>query len=517
MVFTDDGLVIVELGERVFPFFGKKYNRVVIGANGYIGFDDFTFLTDQILYYLNFPSLAAHFALPRISFLFTDLAPHMGGDIWARVLSDRMVVTFENVPVWPTTAVLNPQRNTVQVELFDGGMIRMTYLNSGIANGVVGLSDGRGAPRDPFLEFSNLKQAYKLSDFIAMPDAPGRLSIEPTAPVMVDPGEVVEFLARTLAPAGTAVVPALTAEWDGPGGAPFADLGDGTGRFYWKTQYADKGMYTLRVKAVLGEQQAFQDVRIIIGEGFIRPEALDLQLSTNSDYEDPSVNRAAPAGVPLIASYTYYHPYHAQSPIMYAEGTSLLYWFRNGQIVPAFTNLMAIPPEAPQPGDQWCFQITPVSLYYIWGNPAISPVVTILGVPEIHAIEPAQGVTIGGETITITGRYLSSPISVTFSDIPAPGIRSISDTELEVVTPLHPAGQATVSVTTPGGIGRRIDGFTFVGDKDDTPPEEEEPKRRRILGCGLAERSSSGCDLLFVAFAIGALVMIDRRRKSAAR
>jgi len=325
-------------------------------------------------------------------------------------------------------------------------------------------------------------------------------------------------LARALVPAGTAGALALTAEWDGPGGAPFADLGDGTGRFYWETQYADKGMYTLRVKARLGDQHAFQDVRIIVGEGFVRPEAIDLQLSTNSDYEDPRVSRAAPAGVPLIASYTYYHPYRTQSPVMYAEGTSLLYWFRNGQIVPAFTNLMTIPPEAPQPGDQWWFQITPISLVYIWGNPAASPVVTILGVPEIHVIEPAQGVIVGGDTITLRGRYLSSPISVTFSNIPAPSVRSISDTELTVVTPMHPSGKATVSVTTPGGIGRRIDGFTFVGDKDDTSPEEEEPKRRRILGCGLAENSSSGFDLLFVAFAIGVLAMKKRiglRRRQA--
>lgn len=512
LIFTDDGLLTFNMGDRVIPFFGRKYNRLVVGANGYVGFDEFWYVGSQALFYLNFPSLVGHFVLPRISFLFADLAPTAGGEIWARILPDRLVITFEKVPVWPTAAMLTPRRNTVQLELFDSGHIRITYLETWVDTGIVGLSDGRGVPRDPVLEFDDLKPVYQLSDFSSMPRAPRRLSIEPIATQHVATSGVVEFMASALTPPGMAGVPEFSAEWDGPGMPPFTDQGDGTGRFFWPTRPADTGIYLVRVKASLGEQRTFQDVRIIVGASFARPEARDLQLSTGSPYEDPRVNRTTSSGVPLIASYAYYHPYLSQSPLTYAEGPSLIYWFRNGQLATAFTDSIAIPSHIPQPGDQWWFQVTPITISYIWGNPATSPVVTILDVPEIHTIEPNRGLTIGGDTVVIRGRNLSNPLAVYFSDVRASNVRSFSDGELSVRTPIHPAGTVTVSVETSGGIGRRVDGFTFVDDGNDEEPDDDD-KQRRILGCapGNGHSGPIGLDLLFL-FVVAGVVISARRR-----
>lgn len=82
-------------------------------------------------------SLADHFATPRISGLFTDLAPEEGGIVSLKESEDRIAVSFEDVPEAETGNL-----NSFQIEVFFNGDIGLTHLGTETLNAIVGLSDG---------------------------------------------------------------------------------------------------------------------------------------------------------------------------------------------------------------------------------------------------------------------------------------------------------------------------------------------------------------------------------------
>ncbi len=132
--FGDDTFLKADFEEgRVFPFFGQTYTNVFIGGNGYL-----TFGRGVIDF---FGVLQTHFSLPRISAYSSDLDPTFGGQITQLQLPDRFVVTFDKVP-----GFFDPRENSFQVELFFDGTIRLTWLETAIEFGVVGLSSGNGVP-----------------------------------------------------------------------------------------------------------------------------------------------------------------------------------------------------------------------------------------------------------------------------------------------------------------------------------------------------------------------------------
>lgn len=517
LTYTDDGVIPLTLGDRVFPFFGKSYNEIYLSSNGYILFVDLESLfgISTLTSTLDMPTLAAHFALPRISFLFTDLAPHISGEVWAKELDDRLAITLESVAVKPPadSYILNPDRVTVQLELFDNGQIRITYLSAVIPSGIVGLSDGRGVPEEPSSVYGGILDGFRWVDFSALAPAPARMSLNPVGTQVVSAGQTITFNIMAELPPAERDVPVYYAEWDGPGPVPFADNGDGTGRFYWETAFEDTGVYTVRVVAELDGQRVFQDVRLVVDREFnVKPTARNLALSTATPGEDPTVSRTVALGSQLIASFEYYHPYASEAPLMYGPGASILYWFRNGQVASAFTNSLVVTPGVIRPDDVWYFMVVPITQGGIQGDPVISPRVTVLGVPTINEVFPDQGLTIGGDRITIRGTQLSTATRVTFDGVPGSSIRISSSTELTVVTPVHAAGVVTVAVETTGGIGRKVDAFTFVGDSED--PEAE--KENNILGCGPrnGDPASLAYDLfpaLFAAALLGGARLFRRR------
>ncbi|MDQ1258065.1 MAG: Dockerin protein, partial [Candidatus Hydrogenedentes bacterium] len=166
------------------PFFGKPYYQFMLAANGYVSFKGVSSTSVN-----NFPTLAAHYAIPRISFLFGLLSPSSGGDIWVRDLDDRVVVTFEKVPEfieldspispWPTS----PWPNTVQLEMFYNGQIRITYQDVMITNVICGLSDGNGVPLDLSEAFEDLAPLEETVDLSELPEVQVKLSIDPVTPV----------------------------------------------------------------------------------------------------------------------------------------------------------------------------------------------------------------------------------------------------------------------------------------------------------------------------------------------
>ncbi len=129
----DDDYVQIDLGNEQIEFYGTGYETVYIGSNGYI-----TFLSGDAGYLESYES---HFNLPRISALFDDLDPSSGGKVSYKQLSDRFVVTYENVPEFSLS-----KTNSFQIEMFYDGRIRITYLDIAAGDGLIGLSDGFGFP-----------------------------------------------------------------------------------------------------------------------------------------------------------------------------------------------------------------------------------------------------------------------------------------------------------------------------------------------------------------------------------
>ncbi len=133
----DDGFaqIIFAEGQQVL-LYGVSYSSMFVGSNGYLTFGAGDSDFDE--------SLGDHFGPePRISALFDDLNPSAGGTISSKQLSDRMVVTYENVPEFGTF-----NSNNFQIELLFDGRITITLLGIDAIDGLIGLSAGSGIPQD---------------------------------------------------------------------------------------------------------------------------------------------------------------------------------------------------------------------------------------------------------------------------------------------------------------------------------------------------------------------------------
>jgi thermolysin len=136
LALSDDSSVLVTLpGANRVRLFGVSYDRFHVGSNGYITFG----VSDSGL----LETLADHFDAPRISLLFDDLHPGAiaGGGVTWKLCADRVAVTYSNVPEYYSTSP-----NTMQVEMFFDGTIRMAYARLSVTDGLVGLSPGGGVP-----------------------------------------------------------------------------------------------------------------------------------------------------------------------------------------------------------------------------------------------------------------------------------------------------------------------------------------------------------------------------------
>ncbi len=152
----EDGFGELELsGERTIPFYGIEHNSYFVCSNGYVTFGQGDADASE--------SMTDHFDLPRISGLFDNLTPG-DGTVRCHQLSDRAVVTFEDVPEQGSG-----NSNTFQIEMYYDGLIRLTWLGIDANDAVVGLSQGEGIPSD--FEESDLSDAAPCGG----PDCPGDL------------------------------------------------------------------------------------------------------------------------------------------------------------------------------------------------------------------------------------------------------------------------------------------------------------------------------------------------------
>jgi len=465
---SDSGTIAMNLGSNRFPYFGRSYSRVFIHANGFLNFSGLDASSPLIE-----PGVLQHFAIPRISALFANLAPSNGGQVWTRALEDRMVVTYENIREAIVTSPFSPPPpNSFQIELFYSGHIRITYKSLAARTAFVGLSDGRGLPQNPAEVFPGLTSTLSLVDFSELAAAPTQLSIEPITPVLADEGTLVNFAINTnFTPAGDGSTPFLSAEWTRAGSPPFGDNGDGTGEFLWQTGEAEVGTTILRVTAQYGTERAYQDVRMSIGSLLVSPEAINLGISTGTTLEDPTESRVIPASRPLFATYEYFHP-KADTDSNYLEGPSILRWFRNGEIAPGFSDSMTVPAGATRSGDVWHFRIVPLTASFLAGEEAISPFLTVVDLPMIDSVTPAVGLSRGGDTVRILGDRLGAPLEVTFGGVRVVSVRSLGDGGIEVVTPQRAPGLVDVQVRTAEGIGRMAGVFRYVNSLSDLAKED---------------------------------------------
>ena len=133
---------------RKVTFFGEEYGSFFVNGNGYVTFGSEDFSYD--------PIFETHFALPRISGFFTDLYSPAGGLISVAELDDRVAISYYNVLDY------YGDLQSFQIEIFDDGAIRLTWVMLTYPYGIVGLSDGSGL--DPEFEPSVFESAPECVD-----------------------------------------------------------------------------------------------------------------------------------------------------------------------------------------------------------------------------------------------------------------------------------------------------------------------------------------------------------------
>ena len=131
----DDTFNTVALtGGATVKLYGASYGTLYVGSNGYVTFG----AGDSSLS----SATSEHFAYKRIAALMMDLYPSTTAVTW-RQLADRVAVTWQNVPVYGTS-----NSNSLQIEMFFDGRVRITILGIDATGGLIGLSNGAGVPVD---------------------------------------------------------------------------------------------------------------------------------------------------------------------------------------------------------------------------------------------------------------------------------------------------------------------------------------------------------------------------------
>ncbi len=366
---ADDGTINFTSSVPI-PFFGQLISDFIISANGYISGANAQYATEDVNSTI---TLESYFDIPRIAFLYSDLSPRSGGEVWARFMDDRIVVTFENVPSYDNSALGQPGEsfaNTVQCEIFYGGQIRFTYLDLTAERAVVGLSDGHGIPLDVDDVLANRAADPKVTDLDSLPGAVP-LELQPIPIKIVEPGTIVAFTAEALSTQGAPTFSMISPP-DGLGVSPIpgsATLNPSTGEFSWDTTGFVDGTYGAILCASAGQFSSCQVIAIALSTSAVVPTATGLSLTPPNPRDADN----------LVASYTYNHP-------SLPEGPTNIYWFKNNAIVPAYNNHTLLPRIATHPGDLWYFQVLPATIpidslggqpIFLRGAPVLSDSVTI--------------------------------------------------------------------------------------------------------------------------------------------
>ncbi|MCJ7674647.1 MAG: hypothetical protein MUO33_05785, partial [Sedimentisphaerales bacterium] len=136
LILGDDTCTLISLtDQKTVSIFGSSFPCFYVGSNGYITFSEGDYDCGE--------SFSDHFNTKRISCLFNDFDPSAGGMVTWQQLSDRVVVTWQDIPELGRIS-----SNTFQVEMYFDGRIQLAWLGVESEEGLVGLSEGLGLPTD---------------------------------------------------------------------------------------------------------------------------------------------------------------------------------------------------------------------------------------------------------------------------------------------------------------------------------------------------------------------------------
>ncbi|MDW8168611.1 MAG: hypothetical protein RML74_09070 [Acidobacteriota bacterium] len=110
-----------------FPFYGRDRNRVFVNSNGTLSFGGRRLAPN--------PSTVSD--LPMIAPLWTDLDPSAQGGVFVKTTSERVTITWSNVPKARTSLI-----NTFQVVLERSGRFSMNFRRVDAPTGLTGVFNG---------------------------------------------------------------------------------------------------------------------------------------------------------------------------------------------------------------------------------------------------------------------------------------------------------------------------------------------------------------------------------------
>jgi hypothetical protein len=133
----DDNFETYELAHmRGFTFYGVEYGNLFVGSNGYITFGEGSAA--------NRTNQETFFALPGIYALLGDLNPAARGTVTLDELVDRLVVTFQDVPIFTRPPDPGAGGNDFQMILNSDGSIQLGYQSIAITDAMLGIGNGIG-------------------------------------------------------------------------------------------------------------------------------------------------------------------------------------------------------------------------------------------------------------------------------------------------------------------------------------------------------------------------------------
>ena len=136
LILGDDTCALISLtDQKTVSIYGSSFPCFYAGSNGYITFSEGDYDCGE--------SFSDHFNAKRISCLFNDFDPSAGGAVTWQQLSNRVVVTWQDIPELGRIS-----SNTFQVEMYFDGRIQLAWLQVESQEGLVGLSEGLGLPTD---------------------------------------------------------------------------------------------------------------------------------------------------------------------------------------------------------------------------------------------------------------------------------------------------------------------------------------------------------------------------------
>ena len=95
------------------------------------------------------------------------------------------------------------------------------------------------------------------------------------------------------------------------------------------------------------------------------------------------------------------------------------------------------------------------------GTNAANTLFTYAAVPTVTGISPTSGSFAGGTAITISGTGFTTATAITIGGTAATNVTVVSSTSITAIIPAHPAGTASVLVTTAGGTNVPNTLFTY--------------------------------------------------------